>query len=79
MGYLVLALLPQGVGYLYPIKMNSVPLVTTGPTIGMLIANIPAAYAGQWLVQRVDPKKARVAACVVFILMGIGAVLYPIV
>lgn len=58
---------------------HSVLWVTIGSTVGMLLANVPVVYAGQWLMQRIDPKKTRVAACVLFVLMGIGAILYPAV
>ncbi|MCO4785182.1 TMEM165/GDT1 family protein [Marinomonas atlantica] len=58
---------------------HSVLWVTVGSTIGMLIANVPVVYAGQWLMQRIDPKKTRIAACVLFVLMGIAAILYPAV
>lgn len=58
---------------------HSVLWVTVGSTIGMLIANVPVVYAGQWLMERIDPKKTRIAACVLFLLMGIAAIIYPAV
>lgn len=60
-------------------KYHSVLWVTIGSTVGMLLANVPVVYAGQWLLKRIDPKKTRIAACVLFILMGIAAILYPAV
>lgn len=58
---------------------HSVLWVTVGSTVGMLLANVPVVYAGQWLMQFIDPKKTRIAACVLFVLMGIAAILYPVV
>lgn len=60
-------------------KYQSVLWVTIGSTLGMLIANVPVVYAGQWLMQRIDPKKTRIAACILFLLMGVAAILYPAV
>ncbi|RDL44817.1 UPF0016 domain-containing protein [Marinomonas piezotolerans] len=58
---------------------QSVYLVTLGSTIGMLVANVPVVYAGNWIMSRIDPKKTRIAACILFVVLGISAMLYPVV
>ena len=46
--------------------------VITGTTLGMLLANVPVAYAGSWLMQKVPLHFARWAACFLFVGLGIG-------
>ena len=46
-------------------------LVIIGTTLGMLAANVPVVYAGRWILERVPLAWARMAACAVFMLLGI--------
>ncbi|AKM09099.1 TMEM165/GDT1 family protein [Croceicoccus naphthovorans] len=52
-------------------QFNSVLLVTAGTTLGMMIANVPAVYLGDRLVERVPLKFVRTVAAI--LLLGIGA------
>ena len=57
---------------------QSVLWVTVGSTIGMLLANVPVVFAGNWLMQRINPAKTRIAACILFVVLGISAIIYPV-
>lgn len=48
--------------------------VTAGTTLGMLVANVPVVLLGEKLMQRLPMHYTRVAACIVFILLGILAI-----
>ena len=50
-------------------------LVIIGTTLGMLAANVPVVYGGQWLMQRMPLTLARVGASAVFMLLGILSLL----
>jgi putative Ca2+/H+ antiporter (TMEM165/GDT1 family) len=58
-------------------KYQAITAVTLGSTIGMLLANVPVVYAGQWLMERINPDKTRLAACILFVLLGIAAIVFP--
>ncbi len=45
--------------------------VVVGTTLGMLLANVPVAYAGSWLMQRIPLDLARKSACALFISLGV--------
>lgn len=47
--------------------------VVAGTTVGMLLANVPVVYAGQWLMSKLPLDIFRKSACVVFIALGIAA------
>jgi Ca2+/H+ antiporter, TMEM165/GDT1 family len=49
---------------------QAISWVIIGTTLGMLAANAPVVYAGQWLMQRIPLAQARYAACTVFMLLG---------
>jgi putative Ca2+/H+ antiporter (TMEM165/GDT1 family) len=49
--------------------------VIVGTTVGMLLANVPVVYAGQWIMQRMPLAYARYAACALFIGLGISTLL----
>ncbi len=51
---------------------NSIFWVTMGSTLGMLIANVPVVYAGEKLMTKIPFNYARIAAAVVFILVGLS-------
>ena len=46
-------------------------LVVIGTTLGMLAANVPVVYAGDWLLKRIPLNIARYTACAVFMLLGL--------
>ena len=50
---------------------QALALVIVGTTLGMLAANVPVVYAGEWLMKRIPLNIARYSACVVFMLIGI--------
>ena len=45
--------------------------VVCGSTLGLLIANVPVVYLGDKLTAKIPAKAIRIAACVVFCLLGI--------
>ncbi len=45
--------------------------VIMGTTLGMLLANVPVAYAGSWLMQKIPLDLARKSACVLFVALGV--------
>jgi len=45
--------------------------VIAGSTLGMMLANVPVAYAGGWLMQRISLTWIRWVACGLFVLMGL--------
>ncbi|MDF2181619.1 TMEM165/GDT1 family protein [Neptuniibacter sp. CAU 1671] len=52
-------------------QFDSVIWVTLGTTLGMLIANVPVVYAGEYLMQRIPMNATRITAAVVFAAVGI--------
>lgn len=50
---------------------GAVGLVLLGSTIGMLIANVPVVFAGNWLMDRINPTLTRRLACFLFLIMGV--------
>ena len=45
--------------------------VIMGTTVGMLLANVPVIWAGQWIMERLPLATARILACVLFVILGI--------
>jgi putative Ca2+/H+ antiporter (TMEM165/GDT1 family) len=54
-------------------RFHSIALVATGTTIGMMLANVPAVYLGEAATKVVPLKVIRVAAAVIFFLLGLWA------
>jgi putative Ca2+/H+ antiporter (TMEM165/GDT1 family) len=52
-------------------QYHSVLLVTTGTTIGMMIANVPAIFLGHALLKRVNLDTVRRVAAGLFLVIGI--------
>lgn len=52
-------------------KYDAFIWVTLGTTLGMLIANVPVAYTGEWLMKKIPLHWVRWGACSVFCLLGI--------
>ena len=57
-------------------RYDSVVLVTAGTTLGMMIANVPVVIAGQMMGTRVPLKLVRRIAAVMFLVLGVAALLY---
>jgi putative Ca2+/H+ antiporter (TMEM165/GDT1 family) len=55
---------------------NSVVAVTSGTTLGMMIANVPVVIAGQAMGKRVPLKLVRRIAALMFLVLGVAALLY---
>ena len=49
---------------------QSVAVVTAGTTLGMMLANGPAVFLGEALVQRVSLKATRIVAALLFFVLG---------
>ena len=52
-------------------QYHNVLAVTTGTTLGMMIANVPAIFLGNELLKRVDLKKVRMVAAALFLVIGL--------
>lgn len=52
-------------------QYHSVPLVTAGTTLGMMVANVPAIFLGHELLKRVDLAKVRMVAAALFLAIGL--------
>ena len=52
-------------------QFDSVLLVTLGTTLGMLAANVPVVFAGEYLMEKIPLKATRIAAAAAFVLVGI--------
>lgn len=52
-------------------RFDETVMVILGTTLGMLAANIPVVIAGRWLMDRLPLDKARIAAFVLFMALGI--------
>ena len=50
----------------------SLAAVVIGTTLGMMIANVPAVFFGEWLAQRVPLRLTRTIAAIVFAALGLG-------
>jgi Ca2+/H+ antiporter, TMEM165/GDT1 family len=53
-------------------KYQALTYVVIGTTLGMLIANIPVVFAGQWLMQRLPLNLARRCAFLLFMLLAVA-------
>ncbi len=52
-------------------RFHDVIAVTTGTTIGMMIANVPAIFLGHALLKRIDLAKVRLVAATLFLVIGL--------
>ncbi|MFA5630813.1 MAG: TMEM165/GDT1 family protein [Porticoccaceae bacterium] len=50
---------------------SSLGAVIMGTTLGMMIANVPAVYLGERVVTRISAKYVRIAAALMFFVIGI--------
>lgn len=52
-------------------QYNDVLTVAAGTTLGMMLANAPAVFLGEELVKRVSLKATRIAAALLFLVLGL--------
>jgi putative Ca2+/H+ antiporter (TMEM165/GDT1 family) len=52
-------------------RFDETLLVIVGTTLGMLAANVPVIWAGSWLMDRLPMRAARLAACILFVVLGL--------
>jgi putative Ca2+/H+ antiporter (TMEM165/GDT1 family) len=52
-------------------QYQSVIAVALGTTIGMMLANTPAVFLGEAIVQRVSLRATRIAAALIFLALGL--------
>jgi Ca2+/H+ antiporter, TMEM165/GDT1 family len=55
-------------------RFHNIPLVTLGTTLGMMAANVPAVFFGEAVTKIVPLNYVRIAAAIVFALLGIGVI-----
>lgn len=56
-------------------RFDSVFAVMCGTTLGMMIANVPAVFLGQGLVERIPLKTVRIVAALLFLAIGVWLLL----
>ncbi|GAA0700476.1 TMEM165/GDT1 family protein [Marinobacterium maritimum] len=56
-------------------RYDSLFWVIAGTTIGMMLANVPVAYAGNWLMQKIPLNLARWSACGLFVGLGLLSII----
>lgn len=54
-------------------KYNSVAVVVMGTTVGMLAANVPVVFAGQFAAHRIPLRAIRTVAALTFVALGVVA------
>ena len=52
-------------------QYQNVLIVAAGTTLGMMLANTPAVFLGEELVKRVSLKATRIAAALLFLVLGL--------
>lgn len=52
-------------------RFNDLIMVTLGTTFGMMLANVPAVYLGNELIQRVPLSVVRIIAALLFLVIGL--------
>ncbi len=57
-------------------KYDDLLMVVVGTTIGMLLANVPVVYAGQFSAERLPLKWIRLITCVLFAAIGIATLVW---
>ncbi|MBM3649095.1 MAG: TMEM165/GDT1 family protein [Alphaproteobacteria bacterium] len=58
-------------------RFQSLVAVTAGTTLGMLLANAPVVFFGDAIAQRLPLKAVRLVAALLFVALGIAAILMP--
>ena len=52
--------------------------VVVGTTLGMLIADVPAVFVGEWIMKRVSMKVMRITACLIFVALAALSFMTPV-
>ena len=55
-------------------QFGNVALVTIGTTAGMMLANVPAVWFGNAIIERVSLKAVRIVAALLFLLIGLWVI-----
>jgi putative Ca2+/H+ antiporter (TMEM165/GDT1 family) len=53
-------------------------MVLLGSTIGMMLANVPVVFAGRWIIDKVNAKRTRQLACLLFLIIGVVTMASPL-
>lgn len=56
-------------------RFGDLLMVTTGTTLGMLIADVPAVFVGHAMAEKVPLKLVRIVAAAIFVALGVAALL----
>ncbi len=51
-------------------KFQSMFWVVAGSTLGLMLANVPVVYLGEMLMKKIPAKAVRIAACLLFCVLG---------
>ncbi len=57
-------------------KYDDVLMVIAGTTLGMMLANVPVAYMGNWLVTKIPMQWMHRICCVLFIATGVSTLIW---
>jgi len=52
-------------------RFDSLLAVVTGTTIGMMLANVPVVFFGEWLVKKIPVRVIHIIAAILFAVMGV--------
>lgn len=58
-------------------KYQDVFWVVVGSTLGLMIANVPMVFLGDWLLKKLPLNIIRIAACVLFVVLGVVTLYQP--
>ena len=59
-------------------KYQDVFWVVVGSTLGLMLANVPMVFLGDWLLKKLPLPIIRVAACVLFVALGLVTLYQPV-
>ncbi len=57
---------------------GSVWMVLIGSTVGMMLANVPVVFAGNWLMGKINADLTRKLACLLFLIIGVITLFTPL-
>ncbi|ASK27060.1 TMEM165/GDT1 family protein [Neisseria chenwenguii] len=52
-------------------KYQALFMVVAGSVLGLMLANVPVVYLGEMLMKKIPAKAVRIAACVLFCVLGL--------
>lgn len=53
-------------------------MVLLGSTLGMMLANVPVVFAGNWIMDRINADRTRQLACGLFLIIGTVTIASPL-